>query len=248
MRATSNSDRVAAAARNNAAWYASMFRAHGLPDETLPAVWLSRAPPPPYHSNLVVIADAPNDALAHIRALMALPLAPGWSLKDSFHNLALNGLGFDVLFEASWIWRAAGPTEAPSDPGWTRITSPAELPAWEEGWRGEAGNAAAQGRPAQFPAALLADPDIAFFACHRGGELVAGGIANRAAGAVGLSNVFIASGDARAVWAGLIHAASEIFPGLPLVGYQRGASLDTAIACAFQPIGPLRVWMRRVAP
>ena len=239
-------DKVAAAARNNAAWYAAMFRAHGLPDEILPAVWLSRATPPPYHSNLVVIADAPNDALTHILGLMGLP--PNWTLKDSFHTLELGGLGFEVLFEATWIWREAGLQDSSQIPGWSRITSPVELSVWEAGWLGEAGNADAAGRPAQFPASLLADPDVAFFACHRDKALVAGGIANRAAGVIGLSNMFVVSGDPTAAWAGMISAAQVAFPGLPLVGYQRGAALDAAIACGFEPIGPLRVWMRHAAP
>jgi hypothetical protein len=248
LRRLQRSAAVAAAARNNAAWYGAMFRAHGLPDELSPSVWLSRAQPPPYHSNLVVISDAPNDALTHIRALMALPLSPGWTLKDSFYTLELGALGFEVLFEATWIWCEPRPHGASPAMGWTRIKSPAELLAWEEGWLGDAGNADAHGRPAQFPPSLLADPGVAFFACHRGQELVAGGIANRAAGVVGLSNVFVASAEPRAVWAGLIDAALAAFPGLPLVGYQRGAALDAAMACGFGPIGPLRVWMRRVAP
>ncbi len=241
-------DRITAAARNNAAWYRAMFRAHGLPDEILPAVWLSRATPPPYHSNLVVVSDAPNDALTHIRALMCLPLSPGWTLKDSFHNLELDAFGFEVLFEATWIWREPRPHGASPAMGWTRVKSPAELLAWEESWLGDAGNADASGRPIQFPPSLLGDSDIAFFAAYRGQEIVAGGIANRAAGVVGLSNVFVASAEPSAVWAGLIDAAQDAFPGLPLISYQRGAALEATTACGFAPVGPLRVWIRRAAP
>ncbi|MEO6062036.1 MAG: hypothetical protein ABIQ99_08870 [Thermoflexales bacterium] len=135
-----------------------MFRALGPPDEISPSVWLSRAAPPPYHSNLVVIADSQNDALTHIRGLMDLPLSPNWTLKDSFHTLKLSGLGFEVLFEATWIWREAGPQGASQTAGWSRIATPAALAVWESGWLGEAGNADAAGRPAQFPASLLADP------------------------------------------------------------------------------------------
>jgi hypothetical protein len=29
---------------------------------------------------------------------------PGFSVKDSFVTLDLSGLGFDVLFEATWLW------------------------------------------------------------------------------------------------------------------------------------------------
>ncbi len=238
-------DRITAAARNNAAWYQAMFRAHGLPDDILPGVWLSRSRPPPYHSNLVAISDSQNDVMTHVRGLMDLPL--NWTLKDSFHTLELGGLGFEVLFEATWIWREAGLHDGSQTPGWSRISSPTEMLAWEAGWLGDAGNAGAAGRPAQFPVSLLADPNIAFFACHRDKALVAGGIANRADDVIGLSNLFVVSGDPIAVWAGMINAAQVAFPGLPLVGYQHSAALDAALACGFAPIGPLRVWMRRAA-
>ena len=46
MGSDSNIDKVAAAARNNAAWHEVMFRAHDLPDEISPSVWLSRAARP----------------------------------------------------------------------------------------------------------------------------------------------------------------------------------------------------------
>jgi hypothetical protein len=73
-------------------------------------------------------------------------------------------------------------------------------------------------------------------------EIVAGAIANQTAGVAGLSNVFVNGIDETAAWAALVDMASDAFPGLPLVGYERSATLDVARACGFQPIGPLRVW------
>jgi len=33
-----------------------------------------------------------------------------------------------------------------------------------------------------------------------------------------------------------------VFPGLPLVGYERGSELDAMVALGFERLGPLRVW------
>jgi hypothetical protein len=38
-------------------------------------------------------------------------------------------------------------------------------------------------------------------------------------------------------------AVSALHPGLPVVGYESGAELDTAIGAGFEDCGPLRVWL-----
>lgn len=111
-------------------------------------------------------------------------------------------------------------------------------------WSGDGQNVEATGKPPQFPPALLDDPDIAFFAAHEGRDIAGGGIANRAEGVVGLSSVFIGAADELEIWSALAAIAGAAFPGLPLVGYERGRSLEVAASCGFTPIGPLRVWMR----
>jgi len=60
-----------------------------------------------------------------------------------------------------------------------------------------------------------------------------------------LSNVFVNGVDEAAAWVGLVDAARGAFPGLPLVGYERGPSLALARACGFEALGPLRVWQHR---
>jgi hypothetical protein len=95
-----------------------------------------------------------------------------------------------------------------------------------------------------FPPALLADPDIAFIAVAIDQQIVAGAIANRTSDVVGLSNVFAPEGAAARFWPGCIAAAIEVFAGLPLVGYESGGELATALALGFEEVGPLRVWVR----
>lgn len=45
-------------------------------------------------------------------------------------------------------------------------------------------------------------------------------------------------------WAALVRALSAGFPGMPIVGYERGADLSLAKAAGFVAIGPLRLWCR----
>jgi hypothetical protein len=244
-----NASKVELAAQNNSIWCDSICRAHGVPGEFFPEAWLNRAPVPPYYSNLVVLSAVQGAALKHIRALMKLPLPANWSVKDSFCSLGLAPLGFEVLFEASWIWRgltSSYPGSPSTNIRWSRISASLELANWEAAWSDDSRNREAVGRQTKFPASLLPDPDLAFFAGAEESEIVAGGIANRTGAVVGLSNFFVKRGDAGMLWKGLIRSTLDVFPGLPLVGYERGRDLEVALACGFQSIGSLRVWIQRV--
>jgi hypothetical protein len=91
---------------------------------------------------------------------------------------------------------------------------------------------------------LLTDEDIVFIAAYQDRQIVAGGIANRTGEVVGVSNVFAPEEDARPYWSGYITAIIEAFPGLPLVGYERGVELAISQQLGFETIRPLRVWIR----
>ena len=182
---------------------------------------------PRFYPNLVTTARLadPAEQLSAVRILRDADLPDHWAIKDSFATLDLAALGFDLLFEAQWIRKDAAPDLAThSRLRWTRTTEGNEL----------------------LPAALFADPDIAMFTGSRDGEVVAGGIANRTKGVVGLSNVFAQGGDAVAVWTDIAALATVAFPGLPLVGYETGADLAAAVDSGFEVGDPLRVWARAV--
>ena len=74
--------------------------------------------------------------------------------------------------------------------------------------------------------------------------LAGGGIANRTGSVVGVSNVFTTTMAVPDAWAGIVHALATLFPSLPQVGYERGESLESALAAGFSEIGPLWVWLR----
>lgn len=234
------------AIHNNALWCDTVCRAHGRPGEFLEALWLHRHEPLPFYPNGVTLtAEETSVQLDYIRELINLGLPGAWGLKDSFYTLDLVPLGFRLLFEAQWLWRD-GPKPEADLPGvrWLQIQEASELAAWEKAWRGEPANEVTSSQPPMFPPALLADENIAFIAGYRNQQLVAGVIANRTGEVVGLSNLFLPAQDQARLRAGCVATIMEIYPGLPLVGYEAGDDLVAFQALGFESLGPLRVWLR----
>jgi hypothetical protein len=169
--------------------------------------------------------------------------SPGASVKDSFADLDLTGAGFRVLFEAQWIHRPAGAAalaRAPEPPGltWDVVGDPETLRAWALAWDGGAGNADL------FRDGLLDDPETFVIVGRSGdGRVVAGAVAGRSEHVVGVSNVFGRDGGPDAAWPLVLHALDRLFPTLPVVGYESGEDLQTAVRHGFEPLGPLRVWL-----
>jgi len=234
---------VADAARNNAAWCDAVCSAHGASGEFSDSHWLTRAPAPPYHPNLVTLGPASGPALAAVRELDEARPAAAWAVKDSFAVLPLGPVGFRVLFAAEWIARPAlaRPTGRRFPVGRLRVETESALSAWEAAW-GES-----RGQARVFLPALLRRTDIAFLAALDGGGAIRGGVvANRTESAVGLSNIFAHGEGAARLRAACIEAASDAFPGLPLVGYEAGRALEESRALGFASLGPLRVWSREL--
>ena len=243
--------RIGQAARNNAIWCDAVCRAHGTPGEFYDAVWINRHPVPRFYSNAVTLSDQRDvtTQLAHIQDLIVTGLPGSWSVKDSFCSLDLAELGFQLLFEATWLWRTPSPTvphSANTRTRWTWVRSALELTQWETAWSGDPANSSSTRQPRLFVPALLADQSIAFIAAYQDEEIVAGAIANRTDDVVGLSNVFVPSADSALFWAGCIATVHDRFPGLPLVGYERGPELAMAQAVGFERVQDLRVWTRQV--
>jgi hypothetical protein len=244
-------DRVDRAAANNAHWCRAVCAAHGMASRFCDDYWLLAAGSTlPLFPNLVTLREDGSDAqLACIEEQHRAGSL--WSVKDSFNRLDLRPLGFDVLFDAQWFF---APPDTPAGAGATagleeiegaepvtpqRVVSVAELQAWETAW--------AQ-RPADwssgdcvFPPELLRDERIAFLFVREGAEIRAGLVANCEAGVVGLSNGFAWSGEASDL-VGCMRLATELWPGLPLVGYGTGAELEGLERLGFERTGPCRIW------
>lgn len=244
-----NPSKLELAVLNNIHGYQAMFEAHGLASRLNDRLWCSHQTPPPFHSNLVV--RSPSTTLADVaRCVLELETQPrpaGWGMKDSYASLDMSALGFEELFRAEWIWLdpQVPVPEGPTSPvAWSRVTTACELRAWEQACWGDARNSAQAQQAQQFPEPLLASTDHAFFAGHLQGQLVAGAIANRSPGVVGLSNLFCPPALAEPAWRALVACVASAFPQQPLVGYERGADLQLAQRMGFESIGELRVWCR----
>ncbi|WP_306336618.1 hypothetical protein [Streptomyces sp. KL118A] len=223
-----------AAVRNNADWCDAVCRSHGVPGAVEGGVWASpRRTPPLYPDAVTLSPDATSEAVVARIDLTS----PGASVKDSFGSLDLVADGFEVLFEAQWVHRAAtDPGRGPA--GWRAVEDHERLSAWEAAWSGDG----AEGGPLFRPALL--DDGTVFLADAAHGNITAGAVAHLAAGVVGVSNLFTADDDLDAAWRSCLEATDRLWPGVPVVGYEHGETLAAAVRQGFEPVGPLRVWLR----
>ena len=176
---------------------------------------------PRFYPNVVTLAHD-EAAIVEQRStidILARSNLPGrWAVKDSFNKLDLARVGFDVLFEASWIRNEMLVGGTSTDIEWRRESEGKGLP--------------------------VDDPNVALFTGRRGFRVVAGGMLYRSDGIVGLSNVVAEAADAIAVWRSLILLSAQTFPRLPVVGYESGNELAAALDAGFEIGDPLRVWVR----
>jgi hypothetical protein len=240
-----NSSITMLAAHNNATWCDAVCRAHDRPGEFHETIWLTRLGTPRFYPDAVTTAgvEAAPAQLKAIADLISSNRRREWFVKDSFHCLRLESLGFEPLFDAEWIAmsgvRPDGRHHQPGDRS-TIVTDEAGLSAWERSWADEDAKASAIPLPRVFMPGLLADDSIVFVSIQGEDGSTGGGILNRGADVVGLSNLFGSQMDR--VWRSLIAIAGESFPGLPLVGYEHGHDIAAAKLAGFETIGPLRIW------
>jgi len=220
-------------ADSNARWCDLVVGSHGGQGVFAQDAWTSATRTPPLFPDAVTLVPRPcvPDLLSRVDS------SPGCTIKDSFASLDLTTQGFRVLFDAQWIMSPSPPAKewrVPSD--WIAITGPDGLHLWEEAW---CQDDAPRGL---FLPGLLSEA-VVVFGRVANDRIVAGGIVNRSADAVGISNVFTEAGHGSQTWSALAQCARAFFPDLPLIGYERGESLADALSSGFQDIGSLRVWL-----
>jgi len=226
------SEILRAAARDNAALCTAMWRAHGLGIERVDGWVGCLGTPPRLYPNIVTV-DPSVDAPGQTRSIAerANGVSREFFVKDSYRALALGAVGFEPLFEASWIHRAAGLDAGVTRLDWRCVTDAAELSAWEAAWRGGADG------PPLFRPAFLTEPGLTMLAGWADRVIVAGCIITVTGAVAGISNVF---GDAPEA----IRISARTFPGCDLVGYENGEALATALEAGFQTVGDLVIWRR----
>jgi hypothetical protein len=242
--------RIRSAARNNAEWCEAVSSARGTPGEFDDGIWFNRHPVPRYYPNAVTLHETAHHdtghVLDHIRELANARLPGAWAVKDSFGLLDLASSGFAPLFDAQWIVHnpdvPLGNYPLPNW-RWTTIDSVAGLDDWEAAWSVASGEL--PGQPRVFAPALLENRRVAVVAAFEGDRIVAGAIANRSNDVVGLSNPFSPQSSELASAARVLSLLSELFPRMPVVGYANGAELKGSVRLGYEPIGRLRVWIKR---
>jgi hypothetical protein len=226
---------VRAAARNNAEWCAAMSRAHGSTGRFGTQAWAAPARTPLHYPDAVTLVPG-ADRIALVAGIDTA--AAGASVKDSFADLDLSQAGFRVLFEAQWIHRPASPPATASHLAWDVVGDPGMLRDWALAWDDANGNADL------FRPELLDAPAVLVLAGRScDGRVVAGAVATRSDHVVGISHVFALDQGPDTAWPVVLEAVNRLLPTLPVVGYEQGDDLVTAIGHGFEPLGPLRIWL-----
>lgn len=222
---------VKAAARNNAHLYQRVCAAHGCETVLRASYLLCLGKPPRFYGQAVTLLPGVGDVTAK-------EVSGGF--KDSFCDIEPDPFRYELLFKASWITFQPS-AECALALDWKTVQCSNELDEWESGWA--RGDEEAPIYPRQFPYSLLKLEDLTFHSVWNQGQLVGGAIFNRSDSVVGCSNLWALDGWHKRVWQDLPVYAGSLFPGVQIVGYERGHDLDLALGAGFVVTGPLRVWV-----
>lgn len=227
-----DADPLTLAVRENATWCDLVCRLHRFtPEGDAQLWWSARRTPDLFPDAVTLVPDLPV-----LDVLGPIADSPGASVKDSFATLDLTDQGWTVLFEATWIARPPGVGADPAVADEFRVVRE-KFPflAWRHAWGGPQD---------VLPTGLRRAGGVTIVGRVRDDEFVDGGILHRTeiggTPVVGLWNAF---GD----WAAVAATASTRDPDAWIVGYERDADLDAALAAGFEAVGPLRVWHRELA-
>jgi hypothetical protein len=223
------------AALNNAAWCVAMWSAHGLAVERQHGIAACLGAPPRFYPNAVTLDPEADPATqrAKLNELAALAgVGPNFTVKDSFQALDLGEHGYKRLFDAVWIRRDGRVPARPPMLDWRIVERAEELQVWDQAWsRGETPVGSI------FKPDLLSGRGVGVLGGWAGDRLVAGCVLAPTGDVVGLSNVFGAYDE-------VVSAVAAGFRGRDIVGYERDASLEAAMAAGFEAVGDLSVWIR----
>jgi len=232
-------DRILLAARNNALWCDAVARSHGVTCTRDDVAWTASTRTPPYYPDAVTLSPEVGeyDVLARVDD------SDGCSVKDSWSRLDLSMEEFARLVVGEWVWLdPSGPAHPAPSGRWQPVTTPDAMAAWVRAWASDP-DAEAILRPS-----LLEEPGVTFLAQRASDDpqapVIAGAIVNVTGDVAGLGNVFRLDGDVERAWGAAAAAARDVVAGIPLVGWEAGASLDAAVASGCERIGPLSVWLK----
>jgi len=233
------------AVRNNAIWCDVVSKTHGVIGSFSEDCWIAQEATPRFYPNVITLSPNKQDEqFVHVERLLASGNLKKWGVEDSFHDLDLKPHGFKAVIDGQWIFGAPGnlmTKKGPSSICWRVISSEKELIRWESAWRGES---ASPIKERVFLASLLDDHRISILGAFEGTQIIAGAIASRTGGVVGISNIFLRKKDENELRFQCINEIERTHPNSPLVGYESGADLEGMLGLGFESIGPVRVWVK----
>jgi hypothetical protein len=196
---------VRAAVDASVCWYEEVFALHGVGYRTADGLWWALGPPPPLHS----AAKSIQPWATSEQTLRAVAAFPQCSVADSFRTLALPG--FDLLFEARWLYREpSGEAAAPLPTGWSPVDTAEELAEWTA--RHDTTEVLLPG--------LLSHPSITILRLRVDRKLVAGAVVHACRGVASLSNVWTTPGR-ESDWPEMVRVVNAVKPRSALVGSGR---------------------------
>ncbi len=235
------------AIRNNAVWCDKVCAAQGSHGEFQDGFWVSHDKTPPFFPNFITLdKDKTTEQRVCIQELLNTGVGE-LGIKDSFSNLELGNLGFQILFDAEWIYLPRFTPIRSTGKGiskWNTITDEYELRKWEQAWRGMPKEKISD-TEAIFQPKLLLDNQLVFVAAYEQGQIVAGAVGLETDQVVGVSNVFISDDTGIGYRGRCISQLRTIYPDKVLVGYENGQELENMLKIGFERIGALRVWVRK---
>ena len=216
------------AVENNVAWCQLVSTAFGKPSFTTDKVWGLHTTAPQYYPELITTSRTTIEE--DIQEFMKLDHID--SVKDSYAKLQLEPFGFELLIEAEWIYHPSVNEQKPESYQWRIVQTKKEFEQWTK----------TTGLENSIPVDILGNEGVKIF--YRDSPTgFASFIANVAADAVGISNVFSSGMDNVELWRAIPQVVSTEYPGLPLVGYEEGDSLSDTRSSGWTSIGALRVWI-----
>lgn len=212
---------------NNILWCGIVCNLHGLTQASSEHVWGLLSKAPEFYPDIITSSrHATSEEIMDFIGKREV-----FSIKDSFANLDMVPFGFEILFEAKWIYHAPVTDVGFVQEEWSVVTKEKDLTRW----------ALANGLQKVIKSDLLTHKDVKIYMHEKNGEL-SGFITNLSANAVGISNVF--SNSQKNVWSDIVKIVSTYCPGIPMVGYESGDSLTSALLSEWTSLGPLRVWIK----
>lgn len=221
-------EKVDIAVLNNIVWCGLVCETHGITAASGKHIWRTTSNAPIYYPDMITSSRLVT--IEEVKDIISTNEVA--SVKDSFANLDMSPFGYELLFTADWIFHELIAKWESVQAEWRQVTTENDLAEWTS----------AHGTQNLIRYELLERKDVKIY-MNKKKDNLAGFIANLGANAIGISNVF-SSVNREDLWSDISKIISNDFPGVPMVGYERGADLTAALQSGWITIGPLRVWVK----